>query len=141
MAHRGTGWRSEVRRYLTERLDQPIQLADLLAACLPLVPLHAATRAWMSKHKRMALDKPTEMRRTCLISELGGYPAITWDPPLRKGMRTGIDTVLVAVSSTCVTCGAPFLAGRRSVACSHLCGARHAAKQRWKKPEAPRQAA
>jgi hypothetical protein len=104
---REQGWRSDIRRYLMDHMDDPFPLRDLFDAVH--IPLHAASRLWMSRD-RTELGSNDHMRFCALVNTLQLYQ-LGYDPP--KERQKSRDTLVIVRPLICQHCQQPFV-GRRA---------------------------
>ena len=119
-------WRIELRRYLTERVNNPTTLGEIYDRIAGFMPMHTVARMWCARpNKADTLASPSEMRRHLMIATLYCYD-VTLDKPQRRGKNGTLpmETVVVVNPTTCPQCGKLFVSLSGSTFCSRGCGRR-----------------
>lgn len=119
-------WRIELRRYLTERINEPTTLGEIYDRVAGLMPMHTVARMWClrGKERDNTLGSTARMRWHLMITTLRCYD-VTLDKTDRQGAKQlPRETVVVVNPTTCPQCGKPFVRLSGSTFCSRGCGRR-----------------
>jgi len=121
MAETDPRWRTALWRYLGERIGEEVRVGELVELFADSIPLHHATRIWLSGCRGNRLDGPLRMRRHCLTFSLRQYDLV-WRPARGRRRPIADSDIVIPQARACIRCGTPFFATRQTVNCGRSCG-------------------
>ena len=117
-------WRSQLRQYLNEHLDQDIPIITPWKLIGLYIPLHQATRIWLSHSETLHISD-NKMRWKTFVNDLSGYDLV-YTPEASN--RITFDHYIRAVSKPCEYCQKPFFATKRVRFCGRSCASKNRMK-------------
>ncbi len=77
-------WRTALGRHLAERIGQELSVGDLFARFGAEMPLHDATRAWITRGAELGIT-PHELMRWSAFRQTLRRLNVSFNPPLARG--------------------------------------------------------
>jgi Protein of unknown function (DUF3102) len=113
-------WRAALRRFFTERIGQELSVGELYDRVGSKMPLHHATRDWVTHGGEIGAASHDDMRWQTFSAEVRLFN-LRFDPPISRMSPLRKTTKVTVLTVDCKGCGRSFISHRDVQYCGAKC--------------------